>query len=257
MRGVGSVELLDMTVESAGKVRRTGIDRLGASWLLDGDRVLVAGGLRPDGELSGVRTIEVEGGAPPRTWGLGIPRYLHGDVAWGAGQWLLVGGLVRAGEGLSATASVVLVDAWAGRTERVPDLPFATVEPLVLGLRGGRVLVAGGYDDDVHGKAAVLDTDCYRWRAAPPLPRPRAGCHPPIALDGRHVLFAGGWTALEGVPARDGVIVDTHTLEWQRADIQLPAEAAVIGTREGVLVSGGRDERGEVVAGNVLWMVSR
>lgn len=255
MRTVGSVELLDPGTRHAGAIRATGVDRLGASWLFDGERVVVAGGLLPGagGLAAEVLAVSLEGGAAETVASLCVPRYLHGEVPRGGGRWLLIGGLARGRRQLSATAAVERLDVREGGVERLPDLPFATIEPLVAGLGDGRVLVAGGYDAGVHGMAAVLDTDCGKWEPAPGLPSPRAACVGPFALDVGHLLFAGGCSDLDGTLSRDGLVLDTATLEWERAEIDVPAGAAVVRTGGGLLASGGRDEAGEPVATNALW----
>lgn len=258
MRTVGSVELLDLEAMSAGGLRDTGIDRIGASWLFDEERVFVVGGLPPGNDLAGevlamAIAPSLDDGDAPETWVRVVPRYLHGEAPLGDGRWLLVGGLAGEGGRLWATAAVERIDVRAREVARLPDLPFRSAEPLVLALGDGRVLVAGGYDAEVHGAAAVLDSDCIQWVAAPPLPSPRATLGAPIALGERHVLFAGGWAGLDSAPPRDGLILDTRSLEWQRADIDVPPGAAVVGLGDRLLVSGGYDEGGQVVGDNTVW----
>jgi hypothetical protein len=256
MRSVGSVELLDPEARSPGSSRPTGIERIGASWLHDGERLIVAGGLcpGPGNELAAeVLAAPLGAGAAEVLAALVVPRYLHGEVPRGAGQWLLIGGLVTGGEGLSATPAAELLDARASRCERLPDLPFAAAEMLVIGLGDGRVLAAGGYDAEVTGAAAVLDADCVSWRSAPDLPWPRAACTGPIALDERLALFIGGHPGLEAPAARDGLVLDTATLAWRRADVHVPSGAAIVVVEGGFLASGGWGEAGEVISENTLW----
>lgn len=236
----------------------TGAARHGASWLLDGDRLVVMGGLSADGTIApDVRVLSLADGRLAGEWPLCLPRYLFGDAPRAPGERLLVGGLVPAGSGLAATCAVELVDVRAGTSTRLPDVPFPTAEPLVMALHDGSLLVAGGYDDAVEARAAVLDADSAIWRPAPPLPGPRAAAAGPFAAGERHVLFIGGTPDFEGPALRDGVAFDLHTREWQSVDIDVPPEAAVTRVPEGLLVSGGRDAAGDPVACNTLWTWSR
>ena len=253
---MGSVELLDTAGAREGRLRRTGIDRLGASWLLDGGRVLVAGGLDLEGErgpAGEVLSVEIEGEEPPRRWSACTARYLHAEVACGEGRWLLAGGLLQKGDVLCATSAVERVDARDRVVEALPGLPFAAAEPLAIPLDGGRVLVAGGYDESTQATAAVSRTDWTGWEPAPPLPAPRAGGGGPIRLDERFVLLAGGVSDFDAGHARDALVLDTWTLKWHAAEIDLPAGAALAGVKGGLLASGGRDGAGEPIGKNTLW----
>lgn len=255
---MGSVELVDPTRQDKGWLRQTGIARLGASWLFDGRQVLVAGGLVVDGEEGGrlageVLSLDVEGDCSPQRWNACTARYLQAEVASGAGVWVLAGGLVHQGEELRATAVVERVDTRRQVVEALPRVPFSAAEALAVALDDGRVLVAGGYDENVQTRAAVSKADGSGWDAAPDLPAPRAGCAAPIALDRRFLLFAGGAAGLEMAPARDALLLEPRTLKWQVAEIEIPAGAAITALNGGLLASGGRDEAGEPIGDNTLW----
>lgn len=256
---MGSVELVDPLDASRRLLRWTEIDRLGASWLCQDGRMLVVGGLAiadEAGELPAeVLALDLLATDPPRRESACAPRYLQAAVPWTAERWLLAGGLgsSRDGEGLRATDVVEGIELHTGAVQTLASLPFAVAEPLALTLADGRVLVAGGYDEELQRAAAVLAPAGDRWALAPELPTPRAGCAAPIWLDARFVLFVGGWAAFGGAPARDGLVLDTQTLQWQRADVDVPAGAALAAVPGGFLASGGRDSAGEPNGDNTLW----
>src|SRR4051812_8600496 len=103
MRCVSSVELVDTTSGAPGDLVETGIGRVGPGWLFDRDCVIAAGGMHFEGNLAAeVRAIPFDAASPPRTWSLWVPRYAYREVALGAGQWLLIGGLLMAEEKLIA-----------------------------------------------------------------------------------------------------------------------------------------------------------
>jgi hypothetical protein len=252
----GSVESLEPLGGTEGALFRTGLDRAGPSWLLEGGCVFAAAGLGlgADELAPEVLAFSLDTGARVRAWPLCVPRYSHTTVAMSNGSWLLIAGLVKAADGLAATGAVERLDLRAGTSERLPDLLFAVAEPLAAWLPGGRLLVAGGYDDEVMQQTAILDLGAPSFHLAPPLPVPRAAAAKPIALSDHHVLFAGGYSDLEGAFARDGLILDTRDLGWQIADIEVPRGAAILdlgGSR--FLASGGRDPSGAPVAANTLW----
>lgn len=208
-----------------------------------------------------------------RTWPLAVPRYLHGHLPLGAGRHLLLGGLTASpgdaptevltaspGDdtpppgGLEATAAVELLDLRTGTSERLPDLPFKTLEPLVAALPGGRILVAGGYDDvDSLAHTALLDMASRTWQTARPLPSPRCGCAV-VRLGARHLLFAGGWSDV-GVPAREeALILDLVTLNVEVALLPTPSEAAFVDLGDSrFLVIGGRTPDGAPLLTVTLW----
>ena len=250
----GSVEPVDSKTGPSGPPVETGIRRIAASWLFDGDRLFVAGGmgdLAPEGD---VREFSLQDGTLARTWHLCIPRYLHGEAQIAPARHLLFGGLTGSPEGLRATPAVELLDLRKGTSERFPDLPFATVEPLVAPLPKGRILVAGGYgDDDTLAATAILDIASRTWQSSPPLPSPRVA-GPPVQLGPRHILFPGGSSALGDPPLRDGLVLDTATFEWSAADVDLPPGAAIADIGGGrFLACGGMSPEGAPIATVTLW----
>ena len=69
-----------------------------------------------------------------------------------------------------------------------------------------------------------------------------------------HVLFAGGYSDLEGAFAHDGLVLDTRDLHWHVAGIDIPWGATILDLGGGMfLASGGRDPSGAPVAANTLW----
>ena len=250
----GSVEPVDPESGPLGPAVETGLHRIAASWLIDGDRLFVAGGMGDLAPAGDVREFSLQDGTLERTWPLSVPRYLHGEAQIAPARFLLFGGLTDSPEGLRATPAVELLDLRKGTSERLPDLPFATVEPLVAALPGGRLLVAGGYgDDDSLAHTAVLDIASRTWQSPPPLPSPRVAS-PPVQLDPRHILFAGGFSAAGDPPLRDGLVLDTATFEWRPAAIDLPPGAAIADLGAGrLLACGGLSPEGAPIATVTLW----
>ena len=113
--------------------------------------------------------------------------------------------------------------------------------------------MAGGYDEEVCTNTAVLDMQHSNWQSAPPLVVPRAGGFPPIPLDQRHVLFAGGASDFSTQPAREALVLDMATLQWDLVDLELPLGAAVAHLGGSLLAAGGRDDKGDPVATVTLW----
>ncbi len=215
----------------------------------------MAGGLGDDPLPAGdVHEFTLQTGTLARTWPLTTPRYLHANISVGPGQHLLAGGLAPSPGGLEATAAVELLDLRKGTSERLPDLPWKTIEPIVSLLPGGRVLVAGGYDDeDVVAHTAILDISSREWHSSPPLPAPRAGSTP-VRLGAHHLLVLGGWSAV-GTPVSDGaMILDLVKFEGHTAALPIPRDAAVL-LLDGahLLVAGGRDPDGAPVPTVTLW----
>lgn len=119
------------------------------------------------------------------------------------GDLLLVGGLAADRgplstvrrllglEELELTASAERYDAISGRWEPTDRLPQAVVDPMVLPLADGSVLVLGGHD----GQAAIASVWRYApgaqmWERLPPLPEPRAEAA--VALMGEDLVVVGG-----------------------------------------------------------------
>lgn len=246
-------------VEPAGAPWRVEAGRIGASWLFHEGRVVLAGGLaaaEPPLDLPGdAPVLSLEDGGRAGTWRVREPRYLHGEAWTRADRVLLVGGLSAGPDGLAASAAVEELDLTSRGATEMPRLPFRTAEPLVASLPGGRVLVAGGYDDAITSEAAVLDPARGAWEPAPALPRPRAGCSRAVAVGPRHVLFAGGAEAFDG-PSGGALplLLDVYTCRWSIVDLPLARGAAVIGLGGGaVLACGGRDREGRPIDDVALW----
>lgn len=145
-----------------------GQERIGATWLAMDDALVSIWGMTTDGAFPGEALVfSLPDGAILRRWPLQIPRYLHGLVRLDGSCFLACGGLTGGPDGLRATSATELLDLRRGQSVRLPDMPFATAEPLVARLPDGRILVAGGYDDDVSVRLfhrAPIAT-------SPPIPR--------------------------------------------------------------------------------------
>lgn len=220
--------------------------------------MIICGGLLLEDEASTLAgdslSFSLEEPLSPQSLPLHVPRYLHAQVLSTSGATLLLGGLVTAAEGLCATAAVERVDWQTGTGESLPSLPFATAEPLAVALPDGRILVAGGYDDDALATAAVLAPGASHWQLAPPLPSPRIAPSGPVWLDERHALFAGGWADLEGRSPTEALVLDTQELTWHPVEMLLPRGAALTDLGKGrFLVSGGSLEDGTLTDQVTLW----
>lgn len=252
MRIVGSVELLTKKGAIEGPFD-TSIHRIGASTHLLGDLVFVAGGMEsgpaPEGD---VRARRWRGGGEVRTWPLHTPRYLHASVALSPTQILLIGGLTATQDSLTATPEVERIDQKNSTSERLPRLPYAAAEPAAILLPDGRILVLGGYDEDVLRETAILDMASGEWQSGPKLPSPRAGATP-LLLSG-HVLLLGGADTLEMSPATSALIHDLDTATWTETPLEIPTGAAIAQLDSGAfLIAGGRSREGDPIADVTLW----
>ncbi|MFO0589182.1 MAG: kelch repeat-containing protein [Polyangiaceae bacterium] len=264
MRVVGSVEPVasesegDPNGASREPLIETGIHRIGASiHFLRGSFFLAGGlgeGVGPEGDvieynLSSQRAIR-------RRWPLHTPRYLHAAIALSPTRILVIGGLTSSEQGLPATPSVERLDLEQGTSERLQDLPFATAEPQIARLPDGRILLAGGYDDEMELRTALLDTASGTWQSPAPLPSPRAGATP--LLMAGHVLLIGGLRDFGAASAPSVLIATPDLAAWTEEPLEIPFGAAIAPLEQGTfLVAGGRSPDGSPLADVTLWTVNK
>lgn len=173
--------------------------------LLGDGRVLIAGGLGPNGDdLATLASVELYDPAADTfldTNEMADGRANHAAVALSDRQVLVVGG--GGGErGDSSLATAEVFDARQGSWERVGALAAARRGATATRLEGGRVLVAGG--ELVRGgtrrsldTAEVFDPKTDAWAPAGSMSCPRSE-HAAVLLDGGGVLLVAGDAALPG-----------------------------------------------------------
>jgi hypothetical protein len=206
IRPQSSAELYDPasgTWQDAGTMAAARFEH-SATVLGDG-RVLVAGGLGPDGdELAALASAELYDPAAATfvtTNAMATGRANHSAVALSDREVLVVGG--GGGErGDAALATAEIFDARQGSWRQVAPLTEARRGATATRLRDGRVLVAGG--ELVQGgtrrslsSAEVFDPETGGWAPAGAMTCPRSE-HAAVLLDEGQVLVVAGDAAFPG-----------------------------------------------------------
>ncbi|HVU00236.1 MAG TPA: hypothetical protein VHE30_00740 [Polyangiaceae bacterium] len=231
--GRGAASALEVDLSTGKTTDVTGADgpraaRVSAVITPFGDGLLVSGGEAPDtGEALGSADVfDAPGGRfEPERIELERPRARHGAVVLDGGETLLAGGVDSAGRAIRRLEIV----SPATRTYRIAglaELAFGRLDPVVLHLTDGRILVAGGTDPDSPG----TPVDTLEW-LTPDATNPDGTLtlDPPtarrafVAMPGGSVLVAGGCvtTASGCTPSgqvlwitRDGVSTELSPLDF-------------------------------------------
>jgi hypothetical protein len=160
----------------------------GTATALDGDRVLLAGGLgRESFEIVRVDAEEIAGEGLLRG-----PRREHDALRLPDGRILLVGGRSETG-GARRDAELIELDGDSGTARfTAGELAVARIAPRILGLDDGTVLVLGGVDEAGAAVAEIErfdpETETFTALGAPWPPR----------LDADYVALPGGRAARIG-----------------------------------------------------------
>ena len=165
---------------------------------LDDGRVLVAGGDRGDGAVTGaVELYDPERGRWSRTGALRAARASHTATLLPDGRVLVAGGRGRDGDALAAAE---LFDPRAGTWTSIASMAVPRLHHTASLLADGSVLVAGGESERDPNRVPELlptrsaerfDPATGRWRPAGLLAIPRTG-HTATRLGDGRVLLVGG-----------------------------------------------------------------
>ncbi len=128
-------------------------------------------------------------------------------------------------------------------------MAFARAEPLLAVLNGGRLLVAGGYDEEVERDVAVHSPGSGSWEPCTPLPSPRAGSAGPFAIDDRHSLWIGGSDTFERESRPAALLLDRDSAKVSEVSLQVALNSCVVELERGTfLVAGGQTRDGTLLA---------
>lgn len=205
IRPQNSAEVYDPSADAWTSAGSMGAARFEHTATLLGDgRVLIAGGLGPDGDdLTALASAELYDPAADTFLGtnaMADGRSNHTAVALSDGQVLVAGGARGSGDSSVATAEVFRVRQ--GSWEQVGALAEARRGATATRLTDGRVLVAGG--EVVQGgtrrsldSAEVYDPEAGEWLPAGSMSCPRSE-HAAVLLPGGQVLVVAGDAAFPG-----------------------------------------------------------
>jgi N-acetylneuraminic acid mutarotase len=190
-----------------------------ATLLRDG-RVLVTGGAMATGccERTALSSTEIYNPVS-NTWtpgrSMGTVRYSHTATLLADGRVLVVGGnggLPPRTQLASAEIYDPSTDAWTP----ISDMSVARVEHTATALPDGKVLVAGGANEDTYWfTSEVFDPKTGRWSRTGDMAAPRAG-HTATAWGDARILVAGGLSQYSH-PLATAEIYDPDTGQWDKA----------------------------------------
>jgi hypothetical protein len=222
---------------------------LGAVLTLTNGTVMVAGGILSAGRLTAA-SAEVEVYDPIHDkWALlppmPAPQYLATAALLADGSILIAGGFSTFSEtplfNPPLVTNAVLFDPAKDAWVKLPPMPFAEIGATATLLGSGRVLVAGGANDNgVLQTAAVFDPSTRRWALTSPMRTPRSDAVAVLLKSGQ-VLVAGG-RAGPGQPLSEAELYDPNKGTWRSAGTMTAArrEPSALALPDGrVLVAGG------------------
>lgn len=260
MRLAGSVE--SWSVDAAGweNVARLQHEWLGPLFLRADSAILAVGGCelgQGGGTIPNVDRLDLRRAEWTPLRSLAVDRYCAISIAFGRDRWALAGGLVLRGDGLPATDAVEIVDAASGAVERLPAMTFARAEPLVAVLNDGRLLVAGGYADEVARDVEVYSPSSGSWETRVPLPAPRAASAGPFEIDERYSLWIGGCDSFEHAQPVPALVLDRDAVVVREVNLRVARGSCVVELEPGTfLVAGGKASDGRVLATTEIVRIS-
>jgi len=253
--------------------------------LLQNGKVLVVGGYSIDSASMPLATAEIYDPATdtfsPTTGSMAVARRNHTATLLNDGRVLVAGGYN--GDGVDATTvnpnvnAPEIYDPATGTFSATDDMSRARRYPTATMLPDGKVLIAGGYDDDSSNDTEVLSS-AEVYHPAPYDP-PKAATFEPtadpmITARGRHtatdlkngtVLIAGGFDTVNVLDSAE--LYDSEkrtfsatgsmtTVRWRHAETRL--------LNGDVLITGGKDEtaavrsaelfNAQVAPNGVIWL---
>lgn len=135
-----------------------------------------------------VAFVVIRGSSATGTGQLPAPLHRHTAVVR-ADHVLLLGG--RQEDGVTANVVDLTVVDLALVVEAGPPLPLALSDVAAVALEGGRIFVAGGFDNDGEPSARTFVLDGDAWLEGPPLQIPRGDASAVVLGDGRIAVIGG------------------------------------------------------------------
>ncbi|AUX48517.1 uncharacterized protein SOCE26_100550 [Sorangium cellulosum] len=189
--------------------------------LLDDGRVLVAGGTVHGADrttqTASAEVFDPASGAWQPVEDMHADRTLHTATRMNNRRVLVAGGLRRElGAGnvvlTEHLASVEAFDPDTGSWDPVAPMSVARAFPTATLLRDGRVLLAGGFNDEgATASVEVFDSDTDSWRSLEPMITARSRHAATLLNDGR-VLVAGGYNAAGVIDSAE--VLDPDSGRW-------------------------------------------
>jgi hypothetical protein len=202
---LASAELYD---PASGEYSRTGSlvtgRELHTATLMSTGKVLIAGGEDAKGyAIARAETYEPATASFVPTGSLGVGRYGHTATALAGGRVLIAGGERIDEDGFDiALASAEIYDPATGRFHPTGSMRIAREHQTATLLRDGRVLIAGGEDNNGHAldSAELYDPGSGTFHTVGRMMSAHDSGAAALLNDGR-VLVAGGFSGSNGVTA--------------------------------------------------------
>jgi N-acetylneuraminic acid mutarotase len=149
-----------------------------------------------------------------------------------------------------ATNRFRAIDLRSGAITRLSDYPEASLTTATAAAVNGRLFVFGGARWDAvkksvvnHATAHVYSPTTQRWEALPQLPHPGRGLTA-VALDGRHILIAGGYRNDTVEFVADAFVFDVETrLYAPAAPLPYAGMVGLVKSGEWLYCLGGEDRK--------------
>lgn len=179
--------------------------------LLDNGKVLLVGGQVGDTSLASAELYDPATGASTPTGNMSVARSFHSATLMADGRVLIVGGH-RSNFRNSALASAEIYDPATGGFAPTGAMSIGRQEHTATLLPDGRVLVAGGYDDDLddptaQSTAEIFDPDTGTFAPTATMASER-GNHTATMLRSGKVLIAGGHSGYPGASVASAELYD-------------------------------------------------
>jgi len=160
--------------------------------LLPDGKVLVAGGQGADGILDSAELYDPDTGTWTLTGHMSTPRNGHTATSLADGRVLVTGGATsRKPPDFGRTDSAEIFDPATGKWSLTGSMGSIGDGHAAVRLQDGKVLVAGGFNDDTLASAQLYDPATGTWSATGPLHAARFWHSMTVLQDGR-VLAAKG-----------------------------------------------------------------
>jgi large repetitive protein len=236
-RPVASTEVFDPGTGTFATTGSVSTPRWGhTATLLPDGRVLVVGGMGPQGPLSSAELFDPATGTFRPTGNLEVPRRRHTATLLADGRVLVVGGV---GPRASTLASAELYDPATGRFSGTGAMRQARSDHAATLLPDGPVLISGGMSERPTRSLAgaeLYDPRTGRFRPTGSMTRSRANHAAVLLPDGRVLLVTGEGHVGHGATYFGEIAVDS-------ADLYDPATGRFRRTGPATLLTRDRDVR--------------
>ena len=225
--------------------------------LLQDRKVLVAGGIDYDAPGTPIFASAELYDPATETWSatgemIG-KRFKHGGVRLPNGQVLVAGGTATEPSDDRALATAELYDPASGKWAQTGALSRSREGPVMVLLRDGKVLIAGGAAGNFGNYTTLAEAEIYdpqtgTWTATAPMTQDRVGFTLTLLSDGR-VLAAAGVTRPKNTALSSAEIYDPATGTWTDAGTMNARRwnhRAVLLPNGSVLIVGGFNVTGQL-----------